>query len=141
MDITDRPAWESEFEKVAYSSDVYPIEYLPNFHELEYAVPLRHSKEALRAVRKLMLEDFPEAIYPIEYRFTAGDGAWMSPFFEQDSVTISVSGQPGTDYWDYLRAVDQILLALAVCLGLTMLFTLLAILTFNPQHAALRKPR
>ncbi|EJT85172.1 ABC transporter [Pseudomonas putida S11] len=32
-------------------------------------------------------------------------------------------------------------LALAVCLGLTVLFTLLAILTFNPQHAALRKPR
>ena len=33
------------------------------------------------------------------------------------------------------------LLALVVCLGLTALFTLLAILTFNPQHAALRKPR
>ena len=30
-------------------------------------------------------------------------------------------------------------LALAVCLGLTLLFTLLAVLTFNPQHAALRK--
>lgn len=109
MDITDRPLYEGEFEKVAYSSDVYPIEYVPNFHELEYAVPIAHGKEALRAVRKLMLEDFPEAIYPIEYRFTAGDGAWMSPFFEQDSVTVSVSGEPGTDYWDYLRAVDQIL--------------------------------
>ncbi|MCY1270873.1 L-gulono-1,4-lactone dehydrogenase [compost metagenome] len=109
MDITDRPLYEGEFEKVAYSSDVYPIEYIPNFHELEYAVPIAHGKEALRAVRKLMLEDFPEAIYPIEYRFTAGDGAWMSPFFEQDSVTISVSGEPGTDYWDYLRAVDKIL--------------------------------
>lgn len=109
MDITDRPPFESAFEKVAYSSDVYPIEYVPNFHELEYAVPLIHSKDALRAVRKLMLEDFPEAIYPIEYRFTAGDGAWMSPFYEQDSVTISVSGEPGTDYWDYLRAVDAIL--------------------------------
>ena len=33
------------------------------------------------------------------------------------------------------------LLALAVCLTLSMLFTLLAIVTFNPQHAALRKPR
>ncbi|WP_271408093.1 D-arabinono-1,4-lactone oxidase [Pseudomonas sp. Q1-7] len=109
MDITDRPLYEGEFEKVAYSSDVYPIEYIPNFHELEYAVPITHGKEALRAVRKLMLEDFPEAIYPIEYRFTAGDGAWISPFFEQDSVTISVSGEPGTDYWDYLRAVDLIL--------------------------------
>jgi ABC-2 type transport system permease protein len=31
-------------------------------------------------------------------------------------------------------------LALAICLGLTVLFTLLAVLTFNPQHAALRKP-
>ena len=30
-------------------------------------------------------------------------------------------------------------LALAVCLGLTVLFALLAVLTFNPQHAALRK--
>ncbi|MCU1732976.1 MULTISPECIES: D-arabinono-1,4-lactone oxidase [unclassified Pseudomonas] len=109
MDITDRPPLESAFEKIAYSSDVYPIEYLPNFHELEYAVPLVHAKEALRAVRKTMLEDFPEAIYPIEYRFTAGDGAWMSPFFEQDSVTISVSGEPGTDYWGFLRAVDAIL--------------------------------
>jgi len=31
------------------------------------------------------------------------------------------------------------LLALAVCLGLTLAFSLLAVLTFNPQHAALRK--
>ena len=30
-------------------------------------------------------------------------------------------------------------LALAVCTGLTLLFALLAVLTFNPQHAALRK--
>ena len=109
MDITDRAPFEAEFEKVAYSSDVYPIEYIPNFHELEYAVPVAHGKEAVRAVRKLMLEDFPEAIFPIEYRFTAGDGAWISPFHEQDSVTVSVSGQPGQDYWDYLRAVDRIL--------------------------------
>jgi ABC-2 type transport system permease protein len=30
-------------------------------------------------------------------------------------------------------------LAFAVCLGLTALFALLAVLSFNPQHAALRK--
>lgn len=109
MVFTDRAPFETEFEKAAYSSDIYPIEYVPNFHELEYAVPVAHGKDAVRAVRKLMLEDFPEALYPIEYRFTAGDGAWMSPFCEQDSVTVSVSGQPGLDCWDYLRAVDRIL--------------------------------
>ncbi|MGN6723208.1 MAG: D-arabinono-1,4-lactone oxidase [Marmoricola sp.] len=109
MDITDKAPFEAEFEKVAYSSDVYPITYVPNFHELEYAVPVAHGKDAVRAVRDLMLNDFPEALYPIEYRFTAGDGGWMSPFYEQDSITLSVSGQPGLDYWDYLRAVDEIL--------------------------------
>lgn len=109
IDITDDAPFEAEFEKAAYSSDIYPIEYVPNFHELEYAVPVQHGKDAVRAVRKLMLEDFPDAIYPIEYRFTAGDEAWMSPFYRQDSVTVSVSGEPGKDYWDYLRAVDKIL--------------------------------
>jgi len=109
MDVTEDEPFESEFEKVAYSSDVYPIEYIANFHELEYAVPLKFGKDAVRAVRKLMMEEFPEAIYPIEYRFTAGDEAWMSPFYRQDSVTVSVSGEPGTDYWNYLRAVDKIL--------------------------------
>jgi ABC-2 type transport system permease protein len=29
--------------------------------------------------------------------------------------------------------------ALMVCIGLTLIFALLAVLTFNPQHAALRK--
>ncbi len=69
----------------------------------------QHGKDAIRAVRKIMLEDFPDAKFPIEYRFTAGDDAWMSPFHKQESVTVSVSGQPGVDYWDYLRAVDGIL--------------------------------
>lgn len=109
MDITDQPPMEAPFEKIAYSSDVYPIEYVPNFHELEYAVPLEHGKEAVRAVRELMLNKHTNCIYPIEYRFTAGDEAWMSPFHRQDSITLSVSGGPGVDYWDYLRDVDAIL--------------------------------
>jgi hypothetical protein len=46
MDITDAAPMESEFEKIAYSSEVYPIEYVPNFVELEYAVPVEHGKAA-----------------------------------------------------------------------------------------------
>jgi len=111
MNITDEaPCTRPDgFEKVAYSSEIYPIEYVPNFHELEYAVPVAHGKQALREVRDLMLTRHRNCIYPVEYRFTAGDDAWISPFFEQDSVTISVSGGPGIDYWDYLRDVDAIL--------------------------------
>jgi FAD/FMN-containing dehydrogenase len=109
LDITDAPPMVREFEKIAYSSEVYPIEYVPNFHELEYAVPIEHGKEAVRAVRELMLTKHTNCIYPIEYRFTAGDPAWMSPFHHMDSITLSVSGGPGIDYWEYLKDVDIIL--------------------------------
>ncbi|NVD37528.1 FAD-binding protein [Ensifer sp. HO-A22] len=109
IDITDRPPMEQGFEKIAYSSEIYPIEYVPNFHELEYAVPVANGKDAVKAVRKLMLEKHPTCIYPIEYRFTAGDTGWISPFYQQDSITLSVSGEPGTDYWEYLKDVDTIL--------------------------------
>ncbi|MBO0906423.1 D-arabinono-1,4-lactone oxidase [Jiella sonneratiae] len=109
IDITDAPPMESAFEKIAYSSEIYPIEYVPNFHELEYAVPVEHGKDAVRAVRELMLTKHTNCIFPIEYRFTAGDPAWLSPFHHQDSITLSVSGQPGIDYWDYLKDVDRIL--------------------------------
>lgn len=109
MDITDAPPMQRGFERIAYSSEIYPIEYVPNFHEMEYAVPAEHGKEALRAVRELMLTKHTNCIYPIEFRFTAGDDGWMSPFYHQDSVTLSVSGGPGIDYWDYLRDVDTIL--------------------------------
>ena len=50
MDIADEPPFSNEktFERVAYSSEIYPIEYVPNFHELEYAIPVDDGKEALR---------------------------------------------------------------------------------------------
>jgi hypothetical protein len=76
MDITEAPPTEGAFERIAYSSDIYPIEYVPNFHELEYAVPAEHGKDALRDVRELMLTKHTNCIYPIEFRFTAGDPAY-----------------------------------------------------------------
>ena len=81
MDITDaRTFHEGEHEKIAYSSEVYAIHYVPNFHELEYAVPAQHGKEALRRVRELILSKHRDCIFPVEYRFTKGDPAWISPF-------------------------------------------------------------
>src|ERR1700727_1657201 len=49
MNVTDEPPHSNEetLERVAYSSEIYPIEYIPNFHELEYAVPAGNGKEAL----------------------------------------------------------------------------------------------
>jgi len=111
MNVTDEAPFadEATFERVAYSSEIYPIEYVPNFHELEYAIPVEHGKEALRQVRALMLTKHTNCIYPVEYRFVAGDSGMLSPYYRRASVTISVSGGPGIDYWNYLADVDAIL--------------------------------
>jgi len=56
-----------------------------------------------------MLTKHTNCIYPVEYRFVAGDSGMLSPYYRRASVTISVSGGPGVDYWSYLTDVDAIL--------------------------------
>jgi FAD/FMN-containing dehydrogenase len=56
-----------------------------------------------------MLKSQPIAIFPMEVRTTAADEAYLSANYGTPTTVISVSGRPGTDYWDYLYAVDQLL--------------------------------
>jgi FAD/FMN-containing dehydrogenase len=88
---------------------IYPMVYDPNFHELEYFVPLELGPDALSAMRELMLRSLPDSIYPLEVRTVGPDDAYLSPNYKTATTVISVSGKPGTDYWAYLRSVDALL--------------------------------
>lgn len=88
---------------------IYPMVYDPNFHELEYFVALERGPEALGAMRELMLASLPDSVYPLEVRTVGPDDAFLSPNYKTATTVISVSGTPGTDYWDYLRSVDALL--------------------------------
>jgi FAD/FMN-containing dehydrogenase len=88
---------------------IYPAEFAPNFHELEYFVPYERGREAIAAMRELMRARQPIAIFPMEVRTVAAEEAWLSHSYRRDSVVISISGQPGTDYEPYLREVDGLL--------------------------------
>jgi FAD/FMN-containing dehydrogenase len=88
---------------------IYPMVYDPNFHELEYFVALERGPEALAAMRELMLASLPDSVYPLEVRTVGPDDAFLSPNYKTATTVISVSGTPGTDYWDYLRSVDALL--------------------------------
>ena len=88
---------------------IYPMVYEPNFHELEYFVPYERGTEALAAMRELMLASLPASVFPMEVRTVGRDHAFLSHSYERDTVVISVSGMPGTDYWPYLRDVDRLL--------------------------------
>jgi FAD/FMN-containing dehydrogenase len=88
---------------------IYPMVYDPNFHELEYFVPLDRGPAALAAMRELMFRSLPDSVYPLEVRTVGPDDAYLSPNYKTATTVISVSGTPGTDYWDYLRSVDALL--------------------------------
>jgi FAD/FMN-containing dehydrogenase len=96
--------------RVDRSHRIYPMaEFERNFHELEYFVPVECGREAVEAMRELMLASQPAAIFPMEVRTTAADDAYLSPCYGTATTVISVSGMPGHDYDGYLRDVDRLL--------------------------------
>ena len=87
---------------------IYPHVFEPNFHELEYFLPLDCAIEALRQQRALMVKGLPDSQFPLEVRVVAPESGWLSPNYHRANVVLSVSGTPGTDYWPYLRATDAL---------------------------------
>jgi FAD/FMN-containing dehydrogenase len=88
---------------------IYPMVYEPSFHELEYFVPFERGRDALAAMRELMLANLPTSVFPMEVRTVGRDEAFLSHSYARDTVVISVSGTPGADYDSYLREVDRLL--------------------------------
>jgi FAD/FMN-containing dehydrogenase len=107
--LPDEPDSPTEGRRVDRCYRIYPMVYDANFHELEYFVPLERAPDALRALRELMLASLPQSVYPMEVRTVGPDDAFLSPNYRTATTAISVSGKPGTDYWDYLRSVDALL--------------------------------
>lgn len=105
----DEPDDATEGRRVDRCYRIYPMVYDPNFHELEYFVPLERAQDALQAMRELMLRSLPQSLYPLEVRTVGPDDAYLSPNYGTATVALSVSGEPGTDYWSYLRSVDALL--------------------------------
>jgi len=105
----DVPDDATEGRRVDRCYRIFPMVFDPNFHELEYFVALDRGPDALAAMRELMLRSLPDSVYPLEVRTVGREEAFLSPNFETPTTVISVSGKPGTDYWDYLRSVDALL--------------------------------
>jgi FAD/FMN-containing dehydrogenase len=105
----DVPDDATEGRRVDRCYRIFPMVYDPNFHELEYFVALDRGPDALQAMRELMLRSLPDSVYPLEVRTVGPEEGFLSPQYETATTVISVSGKPGTDYWDYLRSVDALL--------------------------------
>jgi FAD/FMN-containing dehydrogenase len=103
------PDNDEPHRRVGPAHAIYPMEFEPNFHELEYFVPFENGRDATAAVRELMVARLPVSVFPMEVRSVARDEAFLSHSYGRDTAVISISGMPGTDYWPYLREVDELL--------------------------------
>lgn len=77
------------------------------FHELEYMVPADHGRAALETVRDLMHTAHTDQISPVQIRWQQADNAFLSAQYHRDTVSVSVSGKPGTTYEPFLRDLDR----------------------------------
>ncbi|RLT33427.1 MAG: FAD-binding protein, partial [Chloroflexi bacterium] len=55
-------------QRIDRSYRIYPMHYDPNFHEVEYFLPMPHAREILCEMRKLMQRWLPLSVYPLEIR-------------------------------------------------------------------------
>ena len=95
--------------RVDRSYRIYPMFYSPNFHELEYFIPLERAVDCINEMREYMLKNLPLSIFPLEIRTCGSEDGFLSSNYKRETLVVSVSGMPGVDYWPYLREVDRIL--------------------------------
>ena len=94
---------------VAPAWQVWPDDYLPDYHEFEYMIPIEYGKEAASRIRDLMRREHPDEVLPVEIRFCGPDDAMLSPLAGRQSCVISVSGRMGADNDRYFADCDRIL--------------------------------
>jgi FAD/FMN-containing dehydrogenase len=106
----DEPAPELQpGEQFGHSSVIFPNPYIPNFREIEYAVPFERFEEAFGEVRERFMSKYPQAIYPVECRPVKADDSYISAYAGRDGYAMSISGPLEHWTWAMLKEMDEIL--------------------------------
>jgi FAD/FMN-containing dehydrogenase len=96
-------------EQFDHSSVIYPNVYIPNFREIEYAVPFAQFEEAFAEVRAHFQSKYPSARFPVECRPVKADDSLLSAYAERDGYALSISGPLEFETWGMLKEFDEIL--------------------------------
>lgn len=75
---------------VDWSSQIFPTVRETKFNEMEYQVPAELGVGCLKEVLAALKTAASAAFFPVEFRFVKGDDIWLSPFYQRDSVSISI---------------------------------------------------
>ncbi len=99
----------SDSSRVGPSWKIYPSTRAVRFNEMEYQVPATVGMQACEEVMAAMRQHRLDVFFPLEFRYVAADDAWLSPFHERDSVSISVHQYYRQDYHPIFAVIEPIL--------------------------------
>jgi FAD/FMN-containing dehydrogenase len=87
---------------------VFPSQRDVRFNEMEYSVPYAAGWECFTELRSMMLRQFPNLPWPVEYRTLAADDILLSTAHQRESVTLSVHQGAERDYRPLFDAAEAI---------------------------------
>jgi len=82
------------------------------FVEMEYALPRAALGTALTALADVIDRCPVRVTLPVEVRFAAADGNWLSHSYQRDSAYVAIHQYVGMPYEAYFRAFEQVATAL-----------------------------
>lgn len=94
---------------VDWSSRIFPTPRNTRFNEMEYQIPVDKGLECLQEVLSVMRKSQVQTFFPLEFRFVKGDDIWLSPFYQQDSISISVHQYYKQDPYPLFRLIEPVL--------------------------------
>jgi len=78
------------------------------FNEMEYSVPLDAGGPCVLEILRTIEEKQIDVVFPLEYRYVAGDDLWLSMFSGGPRASISVHRDARFDYRPYFDVVEPI---------------------------------
>ncbi len=98
--------------RVDVSHRIFNLVMPPRHREAEWAVPLSEAAAGMAALRDIVLERDLRVNFIQEFRFVAGDDAWLSPDHGEARVHIGAYCGEGPDQQPFFDAVEARMLAL-----------------------------
>jgi len=105
-EVNDLP--DAKLQRIGWSHDIISSTRNDLHTEMEYAVPAESGPACFNEVREMILRDFPDLQWPLEYRTVASDDLWISAASGRATVTISAHQDIALDDRPLFEACEAI---------------------------------
>jgi len=102
------PLPDRKLERIGWSHDIISSIRDDLHTEMEYSVPADVGPACFNEVREMILRDFPDLHWPLEYRTVKADDLWISAASGRETVTISAHQDISLDDRPLFEACEAI---------------------------------